>query len=152
MQQEMLQKAVELLARREHSRKELTAKLVARQYDEKCSPAQIEQLMERLEEKGLLSNARFTEAYVASRKLRGFGPVRIRHELRQRGIEDSLVEQYLDVDGHEWQEILYGIWENKYGTDVPKDYALKSKQIRFLQGRGFSHQQINDIYKKNNDE
>ncbi|HVJ31411.1 MAG TPA: regulatory protein RecX, partial [Gammaproteobacteria bacterium] len=69
--------ALELLARREHSRRELTRKLAARGFsDDVVSP-----VLDKLERTGALADARFTDSFVRSRIGKGQGPQRIRAEL-----------------------------------------------------------------------
>ena len=74
-----------LLARREHSARELSHKLKSRDYDEVSIQAVIESLIDE----GLQSDDRFAEQFTRSRVEKGYGPIRIRQELRERGIADS---------------------------------------------------------------
>ena len=86
------QRAVAYLARREHSRAELAKKLSAHGTQE-----EIDSVLNSLQDAKLLSDQRFAAAFIRSRAER-FGAGRLRQELRQRGVEDSLVEQELAVD------------------------------------------------------
>ena len=77
---------MDFLSRREHSSKEIYQKMSRR-------VESIEMLMEvidGLEQDGLLSNERFAESYFQSRKRRGFGPLRIKNELIQRGVNENI--------------------------------------------------------------
>ncbi len=122
-----------LLARREHSYLELSNKLLQRQY-----PAdEIESTLHRLIEDGLLSNERFTEAYINMRRKRGFGPLRIENELRERGIDGQLIAQFLCSDYESWWPDLQQQYQKKYGARPPADYAEKARRVKFLQGRGY---------------
>ncbi|MDH3859297.1 MAG: recombination regulator RecX, partial [Gammaproteobacteria bacterium] len=78
--------AMDLLARREHSEHELRQKLKARGHDADA----IDEVLQGLKQDHLLSDARFTEAYVSHRFNAGVGPLKIRYELRQKGIADAL--------------------------------------------------------------
>jgi len=122
-----------LLARREHSYVELCHKLQQRQY----SNDDIESSLARLQEQGLLSNARFTEAYINMRRKRGFGPLRIANELHERGINSDLMDQYLTHEIDDWWQDLEQQFSKKYGHKPASDYNGKVKQAKFLQGRGF---------------
>ena len=73
-------KALDLLSRREHSRKELYIKLTKR-FD--CKD-EINLTLDQLEENNLLCDSRFTEEYVHSRRRKGFGPVKISMELEKK--------------------------------------------------------------------
>ena len=79
-------KAMDLLARREHTRKELTTKLATKGFQDDV----IEQTINRLTEEGLQSDERFTEAFVTMRTKKGQGPLRILKELQERGVKSSL--------------------------------------------------------------
>ena len=107
--QEAEQAAIRLLAPREHSRLELRRKLLKRDH----APDVIEEVLQRLEEHGLLSEERFVEQYIAMRKRKGYGPVRIRQELRERGINDIMIHEWVDERDDEWrvnmkQEVIRG--------------------------------------------
>jgi len=122
-----------LLARREHSYVELSHKLQQRQY----VADEIESALNRLQDQGLLSNERFTEAYINMRRKRGFGPLRIANELRERGIDDVLINQYLNHNADDWWDDLQYQFDKKYGHKDTGDYAERVKRAKFLQGRGF---------------
>ena len=57
-------------------------------------------------------------------------------ELKIRGIDESLIQNYLITLRDEQAELLKMIWKKKY-KKIPKDQNGKLKQIRFLQSRGF---------------
>ena len=83
--------AMNLLAYREHSRAELVAKLIGRSFD----VSEIDAALDILENEHLLSDERFAQAYVRMRSRKGFGPIRIRQELQERGISRELIVTYL---------------------------------------------------------
>ena len=92
--------AMDLLARREHGRVELARKLRQRG----APPDLIEQALDRLCEQGLLSESRYLESFVRSRANAGYGPLRIREELAQRGLPRADIEQALRDSGFDWSE------------------------------------------------
>lgn len=130
--------AMDLLARREHGRVELTRKLRQRgAADELIDPA-----LDRLAEEGLLSEARYLESFVASRARGGYGPLRIREELAQRGLPRDAIEQALGEAEIDWGEQLRELWQRKFAGQIPQDMRDKAKQMRFLAYRGFAQEQI----------
>ena len=133
--------AVKLLARREHSVQEIRQKLRQREFEDQ----EIDQTVIELQQGGWLSDERFTEAYIRMRQARGFGPVRIAIELRDRGIDDALVDQYLDPGAAAWLESLREQYDKKYAGRSIADYNDKAKRIRFLQYRGFTLDAIHDV-------
>lgn len=135
---------MDLLARREHSRAELASKL-ARKYEE--GRDLIPQVLDQLEEDKLLSDARFAEAYVRYRRNRGFGPLLIGQELRQRGITGALLDASLDGAAPEWQESLQVLIARKSRGDETTLNDLRSRQklFRFCLSRGYSSDQISGL-------
>ncbi|MGE6193244.1 recombination regulator RecX [Pseudomonas sp. SCT] len=124
--------AMDLLARREHGRVELARKLRQRG----APPDLIEQALDRLCEQGLLSESRYLESFVRSRANAGYGPLRIREELSQRGLPRADVEQALRDSGFDWNEQLHELWQRKFGQ-LPADARERAKQGRFLSYRGY---------------
>jgi regulatory protein len=104
-------------------------------------------VVEQLRDEGLQSDDRFTEAYVHSRVQRGFGPVRIRQELRERSISDELIALHLKINDSLWNEEVRQVREKKYGKVLPSTYQDKMKQSQFLQYRGFTSEQIKRIFR-----
>jgi regulatory protein len=130
--------ALELLARREHSRHELRQKLVHRGFD----ADEVSALLDGLSAERLQSDARFVESYVHARQTRGFGPGRIRMELKERGIADLLIEQQVDERADHWRELLRVQYRKRYGDSSICDYAERARRGRFLQQRGFSTEMV----------
>ena len=136
--------AIRLLARREHSVAELRRKLLLR-----CSDKLIvEKVLEQLQEERLLSDERFAEMYVHFRRDKGIGPLRLRVELRERGVADVFIDTYVLPQESEWSELLSGVREKRFGADFPKDYKEQVRQARFLQHRGFAAEQIRKLLKQ----
>ncbi|WP_241505773.1 regulatory protein RecX [Parahaliea mediterranea] len=149
--------AMDLLARREHSRKELQQKLSRRFGSAALGPdleqkveqkvgqkvgQKVEQELERLQAENLQSDARYAESFARQRMLRGYGPLRLRQEMRQKGIPDAqanLALEALDVD---WFEQARAVCEKKFGAAAAADLKEKSRRQRFLQYRGFSQDHI----------
>ena len=136
-------KAMDLLARREHSEQELYQKLKSRDYD----PQTIEAVLQELKQDNLLSDPRFTEAYVNHRVNAGVGPLKIRFELRQRGITDSLADEFLEPLSDCWDHLMTQQRVRKFGKTILADYAKRMKQARFLQNRGFSPESVMRLFR-----
>lgn len=135
--------AVKLLSRREHSAYEIAEKLRQREFDN----SEIEQAIEELKAGGWLSDERFAEAYIRMRQLKGFGPVRIAIELKERGVDELIVEAQLDTNDASWMHILEQQYQKKYRNTAIEDYNEKAKRIRFLQYRGFTLDAIYQVVK-----
>ena len=130
------ERALRLLARREHSRAELARKL--RTY---ANPEEeLETLLEDLSRRGLLSDERYAEsrAHALSRK---YGAARIAHELRAKGLGKELAEQASEAARATEVERAREIWRRKFRV-APRTREERAKQMRFLQSRGFSFDAI----------
>jgi regulatory protein len=142
---EALRQAVEAscmgyLARREHSQLELTQKL-----SRKGFPMDIVSLViADLSERGLQSDSRYAEIYVRSRLSRGYGPVRIRQELRQRGIDPRLLADLQPADA---DDNLQKTHDRKFGAFPPENLEERAERERFLLRRGFSGDQIRRFFR-----
>jgi regulatory protein len=111
---------------------------VARGFSERL----IGEALDALEAENLLSDQRFTENFVLQRTARGHGPVKIRHELRERGIRDELAAQHIDGDRLSWCERALAVRHKRFGAGPPEDIRDRSRQARFLAQRGFEQEHI----------
>ena len=127
------------LARREHSVLEIRKKLRLKGCDESLVTATVTQL----QADGLVSDTRFAEALVRYRRDRGFGPKRIAMELREKGVDEAIIEQWLDHKHTAWLEAAIHVKERKFGASYPDSYDEHARQARFLQYRGFTFEHIN---------
>lgn len=130
--------AMDYLSRREHATHELFQKLLAK---EEYEADDISEALARLADQGLLSDERFTEAFINQRINRGSGPLKIRAELRQKGVSDAMIEKFLNERDVQWQESALAVRIKKYGSERPSDLKETARQSRFLQSRGFSSEQ-----------
>ncbi len=124
-------RALRLLARREHSRAELTRKL-APHIEEGVD---LEALLDDFTRRGWLSEERFVEQTVRS-KARKYGPLKIASHLRGKGIDDAGIERGLAQARGEEGEALASAWRSRFGR-APQEEAERARQVRFLQQRGF---------------
>lgn len=137
--------AVRLLAQREHSRKELAQKLRQRC---DCDTGSLNQLLDKLQERGYLDDTRFAGAFVRSSVTRGRGPQRIAYELRERGVDDVTAAQALAEADTDWWALASEQREKKFGRAIPADYKERARQSRFLAGRGFYMDTIKAVFQR----
>ena len=135
------ERALAMLARREHGRAELARKLAAHAE----SAEQIETLLDQLAARGWLSEQRFAEsrATVLARK---FGSRKIEYDLRSRGVAAEVVERTVDEARAQELENCRTAWQKKFGA-LPQDAAERGRQMRFLAGRGFSAEAVRQVLK-----
>ena len=122
-----------LLSRREHSREELRGKLVSRGFD----AAAIEAVLDELRAGGWQSDARFAEQYAAARGGRGYGPLRIREELRLRGVGEEVRAGSVDDQDPAWQDRARRALRRRFGESPPAGHEERAGRMRFLIRRGY---------------
>jgi regulatory protein len=138
-------RAMKYLVRREYSRAELHAKLLPQ-----ASPTDnVEEILNELTTQGWLSDFRAAEQIVRLRRNR-FGIQRIAYELRQKGINEDLINDVLPQMKNTELEAARNIWQRKFGVP-PVDNKEKVKQIRFMQSRGFTADIIFKVLRDTND-
>lgn len=133
------ERAIGLLARREHSRAELARKLRAHT-EEGDDGAEVETLLNDLERRKLLSDRRYAEARAHSLAPK-YGRARIVQELKRQGVADATIAPIsAELKGSELDRARE-TWRKRYGR-LPQDQAERAKQFRFLQARGFTPELI----------
>ena len=127
-------RALALLTQRVHARAELVAKLEA--WGATCEQAS--GILDELVERGLQDDGRFTDIFIRSRSLRGYGPLVISQELKQRGVDPELIRSRVLEGDYDWQAEAAAVRRRRFGSDIPTERREQAKQLRFLQYRGFS--------------
>jgi regulatory protein len=126
--------AMNLLARREHSVRELRNKLKRRFPDDE----KIDEQLSRLVEERLQSDVRFTQSYTRQRITRGYGPLRVREELRERGVSEADVATAMDEMEIDWCAVAINVMHRKFGTLAAIDLKEQARRHRFMRHRGFT--------------
>ena len=139
--------ALDLLARREHSRRELERKLGARGFPDEM----IASTLDALEQSGELAAARFTESFIRARAAKGQGPARIRAELAERGIDREQAAELLRAAGIDWTAVASSVRDKRFGARRPTDFKERARQARFLEYRGFDRDQIGSALRSGDD-
>jgi regulatory protein len=130
--------ALALLAGRDFGRTELARRLERRGYPSGVVAAVVDGLVaERL-----LSESRYVEQFIRQHAGRGHGPVRIRADLRERGVPDDEVEAGFAAADEDWAGLARLARQRRFGVSPPGDYPERARQARFLQYRGFTGEQI----------
>ena len=134
--------ALRLQARREHSVAELTGKLLERGYASEA----VAEVVASLKGERLLSDVRFVDEFVAARVRRGSGPLKIREELRGRGVDPGFVDETFKRR-RGWVAAAEAARIKRFGAGRPGDIRERARQVRFLQQRGFSLEDIRKALK-----
>ena len=153
--------AMNILSIREHSIAELRTKLkrkLKRKLELKKSASEqqlivdensaelIENVLQQLIADNLLNEVRFTESFIRYRISKGSGPIKIRHELNERGISSELINDSLDSSYEFWHEYIAAVHSKRFGDKIPDDYKQQTKHARFLYQRGFSGEYIRRFF------
>lgn len=133
MSDEAFERALEALARREHTSGEMTEWLAERGFE----LAAVDTAVSRLIESGAIDDERFAAAFAADkRELRGWGPDRIREALAARGVERALIDAALAVDDHQAQlERAIGLLEQR--GETAGDERSRARAVAYLARRGY---------------
>ena len=124
--------ALKLLSRRDFSRSEFISKLTKAEFDK----SDVEAAADWCHAQGFLNESRFAEA--ASRRLGAkYGAQRVAHTLRQKGVVEEAVSAAISTLKETEQDRAHALWIRKFGS-IAESSEEKSKQIRYLQSRGFS--------------
>ena len=134
-------RALRYLAQREHSRLELEQKLSA--YARFSTPEAISNVLDKLEQNGLLSAERVVEQVIRTRRSR-FGSQRIVYALKKKGIDEQLIDSILPTLKETELDTAFKIWQKKF-DQLPNTREERGKQMRFMMSRGFSMEIIQQV-------
>lgn len=127
-----------MLARREHSVAEIERKLAQKGIPE----SEYSQVLQEFIENDVQSNRRYAESRARSMVTRGSGPVKIRGDLQQRGVNEADIDAALSEVDVDWFQLAIEVKVKKFGRGAAQDYALRMKQMQFLRYRGFTMEHI----------
>jgi regulatory protein len=135
-------KALDIISRREHSKKEIKDKLL-KKFN---TPDVIDEVISKLIENNLINDTRYAQMYVLFRKRKGFGPKKIRLELMSKGVNDSISSLAITDEGA-WKEAAQKAFNKKFKNGAAQEFKERNKQKNFLQNRGFSFEEIDSVFR-----
>jgi regulatory protein len=131
------QRALALLVRREHSRPELTRKLLARGIAAEDATAAVAKMAAA----GWQDDTRFACSLARTRASNGYGPLRIRAELASHGLDGEMIvaafAALADTGEDDWPARARDLVSRRFGTAVARTPAMQRKAADFLLRRGF---------------
>ena len=134
-------KALGLLARREHSRKELKTKLRLGGYDGDETVVALDQLGAQHYQ----DDDRFAAALMRSRIAQGYGPLRLRVELKSHGVPDARIRELLEQGDADWNSLAAAQLRRHYGAAGSADRAERARRAQFLLRRGFAAATVRSV-------
>lgn len=153
----LLDRAVRILAMRDHSEQELRRKLAAPvmgkqgSEDIDASAEDYDKVVAWCIESRYLDDDRFVQQFIASRSRKGYGPSRVRQELSQKGISREAIECAMRECEIDWAVLAREQAIRKYGEPLPVDFSDKAKVQRFLLYRGYLMEDIQAIWRNFDD-
>ena len=153
----LLDRAVRILAMRDHSEQELRRKLAAPVMgkngpeDIDATPEDYDKVIAWCIESRYLDDDRFVQQFIASRSRKGYGPARVRQELNQKGIAREAIERAMCECEIDWALLVREQAVRKYGEPLPVDFSDKIKVQRFLLYRGYLMEDIQAIWRNFDD-
>ena len=142
LHQQLRQAILNALTRRDYAILELSHKLERKGFP----PSAIASILPDFIQNGLINEHRFTENFIHWRRARGYGPLRIAKELQARGIEALMIADLLKITDNSWFTDAHRIWQKQFKQQLPKNFQERAKQMRFLQYRGFTGEQIRRVF------
>ncbi|KZZ44619.1 MAG: recombination regulator RecX [Saccharospirillaceae bacterium] len=137
-EKELRRAIIDLLSRRDYSRLELFRKLKKR-----CDSAELlEQILDDFQQRNWQSDQRFAESFLNSRYQRGLGPIRLKQEMREKGLASDVIQLTLESSEVDWFQLAFEVAQKKANSLKESDPNKKQKLFRFLAYRGFSSDQI----------
>ena len=130
--------AIQLLSRRDHGQYELYQKLALKGYEESDIEAAINFCLDH----NYLDDLRYAKSQICQHVYKGHGERRIRQELAQKRVAESVVDEAMMEEPQDWFELARMAAEKKFKGIKAKDQKEYAKQVRFMQYRGYSFDQI----------
>jgi regulatory protein len=125
--------ALRALGRKERTEAQLAQWLRERGVEEN----ELAEVMSRLIEAELLDDERFATQYAADKRdLQGWGPDRIRGALRERGVEEGLIDRAIADDGPEQVTARAVEVLERSGATADSD-AARNRSLGLLARRGY---------------
>lgn len=149
----LLDRALRILAMRDHGeaelRRKLTAPVMSKNGPEKVdvSEEDVDKVIEWCSENRYIDDERFARQFIASRSRKGYGPARIRQEMGQKGLSREVSESAMRDCEIDWSELAREQAQRKFGEPLPTQFAEKVKVQRFLLYRGYLLEDIQEIWR-----
>ncbi|ENM5852636.1 recombination regulator RecX [Vibrio mimicus] len=132
------QSALQLLSRRDHSEHELQQKLALKGHQTEV----IDEVVKYCLELGYLSDVRYAASQTRQMVHKGYGEQRLRQQLKEKRVAEDVIGQVLAEQTIDWFELAKEVAHKKFKSGISLERSQYAKQVRYLQYRGFSFDQI----------
>lgn len=146
----LYQYAVWLLGRRDYATQEMKQRLSRKIYEKQQeSPTEegvLESVIQKLLDNQYLDDERCISLFAQSYVRKGYGPIRVKMSLREKGFDAEMIERTLSVLEVDWFANAEEVYKKKFGECKPADYKEKQKQVRYLLYKGFTSDIIYELF------
>lgn len=133
--------AMDMLARRNHSRFELMQKMQARGAD----AALVAEVLAKLCAEHLLDDRWFIESCINEAVRKGQGERKLRYKLAQHQLDPDLIQEVLAASPVDWQQLAQRVYRQKFPQPLKgQDVREYNRRQRFMYSRGFVDFRIED--------
>ena len=129
--------AMRSLARRESAESELANRLRQQGFNEEVIAA----VVEYCRGYNWVNDERYGAMAVRAGAAKGHGPIKIRFDLRRKGLDDMQIEAAFDQPELDWFELALALLERRARVADLADFKLRMKWLKYLLGRGFTQDQ-----------
>ncbi|WP_341665566.1 recombination regulator RecX [Vibrio sp.] len=137
--------AIQLMSRRDHGEYELRQKLIYKGFEESAVYEAINFCLTH----NYLDDLRYAKSQIRQHVYKGHGERRIRQELKQKRVAESIIDLAMEEEPQDWFELAKQVGEKKFQGQRAEDPKQYAKQVRFFQYRGFTFEQIEYALGKN---
>ena len=142
--EEALKRAFKFLSYRARSEVEIRLKLTQLGFSQKIT----ETTLEKLRSLNLLNDETFARGWAREKgEVRGYGPLRVERELRQKGVAQSLIGQIVQetFGQQETKERAKKLLEKRFGDKDLSNKKILRRAVAFLQRRGYRNWVIAEL-------
>ena len=146
-QEEALKRALRFLSYRARSEAEVRSKLARSGFPQRV----IEATLSRLRSLKLVNDETFARSWAQTRaENRGYGPLRIKRELGQKGISQSLIGRVLQetFNQEEEKQRARKLLERRFRGEDLSDLKILRRAVDFLRRRGYRDSVIGEVVKQ----
>lgn len=129
--------AMRSLARRESAESELANRLRKQGFTD----AVVEGVLDYCREHRWVDDERYGAMAVRAGAAKGHGPIKIRFELRRKGLDDNQIEAAFEQPELDWFELAAELLQRRARATDLADFKLRMKWLKYLLGRGFNQDQ-----------
>lgn len=111
-------------------------------------PEAKDEILMYLMQENYLNEERFTRSYIRGKfSIKRWGKVKIKMNLRQKGISDKLIDKCFDeIDEFDYELVIRNLFDSYIDKiSSGNNFTKNSKTIKYLMSRGFEYENIKSV-------